>query len=137
MARTVIIFVVIASTLLHHASLVTVYAEAFDFIFVFIFVFIILLNNEAETTLPLFCTIFSAALLRPNSLIVKLVLLFTLLIALNDALALPLPLLVLVLALVLGLPFELLRHVFASAGLALVLPSAEVAPISRVNFETE
>jgi hypothetical protein len=135
MARTVIIFVVIASTLLHHASLVTVYAEAFDFIFVFIFVFIILLNNEAETTLPLFCTIFSAALLRPNSLIVKLVLLFTLLIALNDALALPL--LVLVLALVLGLPFELLRHVFASAGLALVLPSAEVAPISRVNFETE
>jgi hypothetical protein len=133
MARTVIIFVVIASTLLHHASLVTVYAEAFDFIFVFI----ILLNNEAETTLPLFCTIFSAALLRPNSLIVKLVLLFTLLIALNDALALPLPLLVLVLALVLGLPFELLRHVFASAGLALVLPSAEVAPISRVNFETE
>jgi hypothetical protein len=131
MARTVIIFVVIASTLLHHASLVTVYAEAFDFIFVFI----ILLNNEAETTLPLFCTIFSAALLRPNSLIVKLVLLFTLLIALNDALALPL--LVLVLALVLGLPFELLRHVFASAGLALVLPSAEVAPISRVNFETE
>jgi hypothetical protein len=128
MTGTVVFFTILAFTLLQHASLVAVHIEAFDFVFIVVF----LLNIETETPFPLLRNLVSTTLLRSDSLIVELVILFAFLVTLNDELALTL----LALARVPRLPFELLRHIFASALLASDLPLEEVAPTLSVNFDT-